>query len=205
MDPAQVDPAHPGEDVVSRLIAGQVDGRPVTDAELREMCFLLYVAGMDTTAGVFSYLFRHLAEHPEHRHWLRDDPTRIEAFVEEVLRHYSVVATSRVVRDDVEFAGCPMTAGDRIVLSTTGANRDPRQFADADRFLPDRQPNRHLAFGAGIHRCVGAPLARMELRMAVDEWLRAIPDFTVAPGALITQHVGGAAGLDSLPWAWDSP
>ena len=88
------------------------------------------------------------------------------------------------------------------MLSTTGANRDPRQFAQADRFVPDRQPNRHLAFGAGIHRCVGAPLARMELRVAVDEWLRAIPEFAIADGAIITQHVGGAAGLDQLPLVW---
>ena len=166
------------------------------------MCFLLYVAGMDTTAGVFSYALRHLAEHPEHRQLLSGDPTAIEAFVEEVLRYYSIVATSRVVRVDREFAGCPMRAGDRVVLSTTGANRDPRQFADADRFIPDRAPNRHVAFGVGIHRCVGAPLARMELRVAIDEWLRAIPNFSVAPAALITQHVGGAAGLDVLPLVW---
>lgn len=192
----------PGDDVVSHLLGTQVDGRPVTDDELREMCFLLYVAGMDTTAGVFSYAFRHLAEHPEHRRLLIDNPAAIESFVEEVLRFYSIVATSRVVCDDVEFAGCPMRTGDRIVLSTTGANRDPRQFADADRFIPDRAPNRHIAFGAGIHRCVGAPLARMELRVAIDEWLRVIPDFSIATGTTIIQHVGGAAGLDALPLVW---
>ncbi len=191
-----------GEDVVSRLLAAQIDGRPVTDGELREICFLLYVAGMDTTAGVFSYAFHHLAEHPEHRKMLIAEPAAIDAFVEEVLRYYSIVATSRVVRDDVEFAGCPMQAGDRIVLSTTGANRDPRQFVDADQFIADRAPNRHIAFGAGIHRCVGAPLARMELRVAIDEWLRVIPGFCVAEGATITQHVGGAAGLDKLGLEW---
>jgi cytochrome P450 len=151
---------------------------------------------------VFSYAFRHLAEHPEHRQMLIDNPAAIDAFVEEVLRYYSIVSTSRVVRDDVEFAGCPMRAGDRIVLSTTGANRDPRQFTDADQFIPDRTPNRHIAFGAGIHRCVGAPLARMELRVSIDEWLRVIPNFSVASGANITQHVGGAAGLDTLALEW---
>ena len=192
----------PGDDVVSRLLDGQIDGRPVADGELREMCFLLYVAGMDTTAGVFSYAFRHLAEHPEHRRMLIDNPAAIDPFIEEVLRYYSIVATSRVVRDDVEFAGCPMRTGDRIVLSTTGANRDPRQFVDADQFVPDRTPNRHIAFGAGIHRCVGAPLARMELRVAIDEWLCVIPDFAVANDAIVTQHVGGAAGLDNLPLDW---
>ncbi len=194
--------SQPTDDVISRLLAGEVDGRPVTDAEVREMCFLLYVAGMDTTAGTLGYTFRHLATHPEHRRLLIDEPGRIDAFVDECLRYYSTVATSRVVRDDVEFAECPMRSGDRIVLSTTGANRDPRQFADADQFVPDRQPNRHIAFGAGIHRCVGAPLARMELRVAVDEWLRVIPDFAIADDAVITQHVGGAAGLDQLALVW---
>ncbi|MDO8364187.1 MAG: cytochrome P450 [Actinomycetota bacterium] len=192
----------PGDDVVSRLLDAQVGDRPITDAELLEICFLFYVAGMDTTSGVLSYVFQHLAQRPDHRRLLRERPHMIEPFVEECLRYYSIVATSRVVRDDVEFAACPMHAGDRIVVSTTGANRDPRHFPNADEFVIDRSPNRHLAFGAGIHRCVGAPLARLEVRIAVQEWLRTFPEFSIDPHVPITQHVGGSAGLDNLPLVW---
>ena len=191
-----------GDDLLSSLIDVQIDGRPITDDELREISMLLYIAGMDTVAGLISYAFQHLAEHPEHRAYLRDDPSRVPVAVEEFLRFFSVASPARVVRDDTVFAGCPMRAGDRVVLATWPANRDPRQFADADTFVIDRAVNRHSAFGLGIHRCVGSHLARLELRVAIEEWLTRIPEFSVAPGVTITQHVAGAAGLDNLPLVW---
>lgn len=194
--------AAPGDDVISSLLDVQIDGRPITDDELREMAMLLYIAGMDTVAGLVSYVLQHLAEHPEHRTYLRGDVARVPAAVEELLRFYSVTSPARVVRTDTEFAGCPMHTGDRVVLATWPANRDPRAFPDADRFVIDRQVNRHCAFGVGIHRCLGSHLARLELRVVIEEWLTRIPDFAVEPGAVITQHVAGAAGLDNLPLIW---
>lgn len=192
----------PRDDIVTHLVTARIDDRPLTDEELLETCFLLYMAGLDTVAGMLTYTFKHLAEHPEHQELVRSDPASIEGVVEECLRMYAIVTTSRVVTRDVEFAGCPMKAGDRIVTPTASANRDPAEFPDADRFIPDRSPNRHIAFGAGPHRCVGSHLARLELRVALEEWHRRIPQYRIPDGAEIRQHVGGVAGMDALPLEW---
>jgi cytochrome P450 len=192
----------PGDDVVSALLHADIAGRPITDDELLEVAMLMYVAGMDTVAGMLSYVLQHLATHPEHREALRADPAKVPLAVEEFLRYYSVASPARLVREDGEIAGCPMKAGDRVVLATWPANRDPRQFADAGEFVIDREANRHCAFGVGVHRCVGSHLARLELRVGIEEWLARIADFAVEPGAVITQHVAGAAGLDTLPLIW---
>jgi cytochrome P450 len=112
------------------------------------------------------------------------------------------VSVARVVRDDGKYAGCPLRHDDRVILCTGAANRDPRQFDDAEKFIGDRSPNRHIAFGAGIHRCLGSHLARLELRIAIEEWLARVPEFEVAPGTELRHHVGGAAGLDNLPLVW---
>lgn len=194
--------ANPGDDVVSTLLGVQVGDHEITDEELLEIAMLMYVAGMDTVAGMLTYVIAHLARHPDQREYLRADPARVPTAVEEFLRYYSIASPARLVRDDVDYAGCPMQQGDRVVLATWPANRDPRQFADADTFVIDREGNRHCAFGIGIHRCIGSNLARLEIRVAIEEWLRLIPEFTIPEGAVITQHVGGAAGLDTLPLVW---
>ncbi len=194
--------AEPREDIVSRLLRSEIDGRPLVDGELMAICFLLYMAGLDTVAGMLGYIFRHLAEHPGDRKLLRERPELIPDAVEEFLRLYPIVNTSRVVTRDVEYAGCPMRAGDRVVLSTAPPCRDPREFPDADQFVIDRTRNRHLAFGAGPHRCLGSHLARVELAVAIEEWHRRIPEYRIAEGAEISQHIGGVAGLDRLPLAW---
>jgi cytochrome P450 len=194
--------AEPTDDIVSHLVTMTVDGRPLTMEELLETCFLLYMAGLDTVAGMLTYTFKHLAEHPEHQQLVRERPEAIPNVVEECLRMYAIVTTSRVVTRDVDFAGCPMKAGDRIVTPTASANRDPAEFDRAGEFDPDRSPNRHIAFGAGPHRCVGSHLARLELRVALEEWHRRIPTYRIPDDAAITQHVGGVAGVESLPLTW---
>jgi cytochrome P450 len=190
------------DDIVSYLLDTRVDGRPLDDDELRMICTLLYSAGLDTVAGELGFMFHHLALHPEHRRAIIDDPGRIPGFVEETLRAYSIVTTNRIVTRDVEFAGCPMKAGDRVLLSMPAADRDPREFPDADAFDMDRPVNRHIAFANGPHRCLGSHLARLELRVAVEEWHRRIPEYRLAEGAEIQVHVGGVAGVDSLPLVW---
>jgi cytochrome P450 len=194
----------PRGDLVTYLTHAKVDDRPLTDMELLAISFLLYMAGLDTVAGMLTYIFRHLAEHPDHRKTLREHPESIPDAVEEFLRYYAIVTTSRFVTRDVEFAGCPMRAGDRVVLPTAASNRDPRQLADADKFILDRPQNRHLSFGGGPHRCLGSHLARVELAVAIEEWHRRIPDYCIEPGARITQHVAGVAGLDTLPLIWET-
>jgi cytochrome P450 len=190
------------DDITSYLLDLEIDGRPLDDAELQQICTLLYAAGLDTVAGELGYMFFHLATHPEHRRLVTEQPDRIPAFVEEALRMYSIVTTNRIVTRDVEFAGCPMKAGDRVLLSMPAANRDPLQFADAATFDVDRESNRHIAFAAGPHRCLGSHLARLEMQIAVEEWHRRIPEYSLADGAEVTFHIGGVAGVDTLPLEW---
>jgi cytochrome P450 len=119
--------------------------------------------------------------------------------IEELLRAYSPVTMARVVTEDVEFEGCPMKAGDKVLMNFPGANRDPAAFEDADTVVLDRQLNRHVAFGSGIHRCAGSNLARMELQVALEEWLHRIPEFRLADGAEVTWAGGQVRGPRQLP------
>jgi cytochrome P450 len=193
----------PADDLLTLLLDARLDGEPLTEDALVGMGFLLYLAGLDTVANTLSYTVRHLAQHPDQRHDLTARPERWVRAIEEFLRVYSIVTTPRVVTRDTDFAGCPMKAGDRIVLPTVAANLDPLAFDDAGSFDPDRAHNRHLAFGAGPHRCVGAHLARLELRVFLEEWHRRLADYSVAPGAEIHESVGAVAGLNNLPLVWD--
>jgi cytochrome P450 len=190
------------DDIVSYLLDARIDGRALDDTELQQICTLLYAAGLDTVAGELGYMFFHLATHPEHRRLVTEEPERIPAFVEETLRMYSIVTTNRIVTRDVDFAGCPMKAGDRVLLSMPAADRDPLQFPDADTFDVDRASNRHIAFAAGPHRCLGSHLARLELQIAVEEWHRRIPEYALAAEGEVSFHVGGVAGVDALPLEW---
>ena len=195
--------AEPRDDIVSYLLTCEVDGRPLSDDELRTMLFLLYVAGLDTVAGELGYAFLHLAEHPEHRQMITEEPETIPAFLEEVLRMNAIVTTARLVTADTEFAGCPMKKGDRLVLPTAAANLDPAEFDEPLTFVADRPANRHITFGAGPHRCLGSHLARLELRVAMEEWHRRIPDYRIADGAVVEHRVaGGVGGLRGLPLVW---
>ncbi|MCU1454188.1 MAG: Cytochrome [Acidimicrobiales bacterium] len=195
--------AEPRDDLLSQLLAAEVDGEPIGELELYAMTFLLYLAGLDTVANVLAYSFWHLAEHPDQRQALLDDPGDWPVAIEELMRLYSIATTVRVVTRDVEYAGCPMKAGDRVVLPTAAAGRDPAQFERAGELVADRKPNRHLAFGGGPHRCVGAHLARLELRVAMEEWHARIPHYRLAEAATIHEHVGPVAGPDHVPLVWD--
>ena len=175
--------AERADDIVSYLLDLEIDGRPLDDTELQQICTLLYAAGLDTVAGRARLHVPAPGTHPEHRRLVTDEPERIPAFVEETLRAYSIVTTNRIVTRDVEFAGCPMKAGDRVLLSIPAADRDPLQFADAGTFDVDRASNRHIAFAAGPHRCLGSHLARLELQIAVEEWHRRIPEYTLVDDA----------------------
>jgi len=193
----------PRDDIVSFLLSSTIDGRPLDAGELQDTLFMLYMAGLDTVAGMLGYGFKHLAEHPEHRRLVTEHPESIPTAIEEIFRYYAHVTTARVVAKDVEFAGCPMRQGDRIVLPYPSANRDPKEFADPDTFVIDRSPNRHIAFGAGPHRCAGSHLARLELRFALEEWHARIPDYEVPPGTTFSHEVWGVTTLAAVPLRWE--
>jgi len=194
--------AEPRDDMISHLLRSTVDDRALTEDELYQLGFLLYLAGLDTVANVLTYSFRYLAGNPGLRRLLGDEPDRIPDAVEEFLRFFSIASTVRVVTRDAQFAGCPMKAGDRVVLPTAAAGRDGDQFLHPDEIRLDRFPNPHLAFGAGPHRCPGAHLARLELRIALEEWHRRIPHYELASDQPIVETVGAVAGLSALPLRW---
>lgn len=191
--------ANPLDDFISELLSAENDGEPIGVPVVMGMCALLLIAGIDTTWSSIGSTMWHLATHPADRRRLIAEPELLPTAIEEFLRAYSPVTMARRLTNDVEFGGCPMKAGDRILMNFPAANRDPEVFPDADKVILDRQHNRHVAFGAGIHRCAGSNLARMEIRVAVQEWLARIPDFEVTDPADVTWAGGQVRGPRSIP------
>lgn len=185
---------NPREDDLITDLLNSGDKYPVTDQYVIGVCNLMLVAGIDTTWSAIGSSLWHLAQHPEHCQQLRDNPDLWPTAIEELLRAYSPVTMARIVDHDTEFQGCPMKAGDRILMAFPAANRDPRQFANPDDVILDREHNRHVAFGSGIHRCAGSNLARLELRVALQVWLERIPQFSLIDPAGVTWAGGQVHG-----------
>ncbi|MDY7106603.1 MAG: cytochrome P450 [Actinomycetota bacterium] len=187
--------ANPREDdLITRLVQAEIDGEPLSDEHILGTCNLMLVAGIDTTWSAIGSALWHLAQHPEHRRQLRDDPELWPLAIEELLRAYAPVTMARVVTTDTTYAGCPMHEGDKVIMAFPAANRDPAVFEDPDVVQLDRLGNRHLAFGSGIHRCAGSNLARLELRVATQVFLERIPDFELVDPAAVTWAGGQVRG-----------
>jgi cytochrome P450 len=199
------DPAPREGDLASHILHSTFDDRPLTDAEMLDMLTVLVLAGLDTTRAELGYMFRHLAERPEHRRALIEQPDLIPGAVEEVLRYYTIVfGDGRKVTRDVEFHGVELKQGDMVYALVSAANRDPDAYERAEQFVIDRTRNNHMGFANGPHRCLGMHLARREMQLALEEWLRAIPDFRIAEGAELFERGGGAMmTLTSLPLVWE--
>ena len=187
--------ANPREnDLITELLASTVDGEPVPETYVVGVCNLMLVAGIDTTWSAIGSSLWHLAQHPEDRRRLSDEPDLWPTAIEELLRAYSPVTMARMVERDTEFQGCPMKEGDRVLLAFPAANRDPRMFDRPDEVILDRGHNRHVAFGSGIHRCAGSNLARLELRVALQTWLSRIPEFELVDPSAVTWAGGQVRG-----------
>ncbi len=194
--------ADPRDDLATLVATAEIDGEPVPRELQTGYLNLLILAGIDTTwSGIGSGLW-HFARHGDDRRRLadtpHDDPLWVQA-TEEVLRFYSPVTMARQVVADTEVGGCPVHAGDQVLLTFPAANRDPAVFDDADEFVMDRAVNRHSAFGLGIHRCVGSNLARMEMLVALQEWITAFPDYELDDRAPTTWASGQVRGPRSIP------
>jgi cytochrome P450 len=187
------------DDIVSALLEGEVDGEPVTEEEYHNVCVLLFAAGLETVTASLGNITWWLAEHPAERQRLIDDPALISKAVEEFLRYESIVAPGRVVAQETELGGQHLVPGDRIMVLTGSAGRDEAVFEQPDEVIFERSPNRHLAFGGGPHRCLGSHLARMELRLAVEEICRSMPNFEITPGATVERSMGMIKNFDALP------
>ena len=191
------------EDLISWLLDSEIDGRPVTDEEMLGYCILLFAAGLDTVANSMAFGMDHLARDPALQDRLRADLSLIPEAVEEILRCYGVVLACRNVAQDGEFHGISLKAGERVTLMLPVGNLDPGLFPDPQRFDVDRDNKVHMTFNTGPHRCIGSHLARIELNVLFEEWLRRMPNVRHDPAAATTYRTGLILALATLPLVWD--
>jgi cytochrome P450 len=190
----------PADDLITTLMKAKYpNGQPLSDEHVLGSIRLLLIAGIDTTWSAIGSSLWHLARTPADRERLVREPGLIPTAVEELLRAYSPVTMAREVMKETVVSGCPVKPGNMVLLSFPAANRDPMMFPDADKVVIDRKENRHAAFGLGIHRCVGSNLARMEMIVAIEEWLKRIPDFSLDPAGKVTWSEGTVRGPRQLP------
>src|SRR5271169_1858314 len=190
----------PSDDLISTLMkAKDKNGDPLSDQHVLGSLRLLLIAGIDTTWSAIGSSLWHLAKTPADRARLVAEPALMPSAVEELLRAYAPVTMAREVMKETVISGCPIKPGNMVLLSFPAANRDPAMFPDADKVVIDRKENRHAAFGLGIHRCVGSNLARMEMTVALEQWLKRIPDFRLDPAGQVKWSEGTVRGPRQLP------
>lgn len=194
---------NPSDDMLGRIVAGKIDGRPLSDADILGECIVLLLGGLDTVASTLGFIARFLATHRSAREQLRTQPERLGAAVEELIRRHSVASTPRVAAADVELDGIRLLRGDRIWIGTWFHALDETRWIDPLQVDWQRDA-RHCAFGAGIHRCPGAPLARNEIKVFLAEWLQRIPDFWIEAGATSLAVSGQVNGMLRLPLVWSN-
>lgn len=195
---------NPGDDMISRIACTDIGGRPITDSEAVGACTHLMIAGLDTVSSLLGFVMRFLARNAEHRRALVADPRRIPQAVKELIRRFPLVVMSREVRADTILRGVRLRRGDMITIPTMLYNLDPTVYPDPLGVDWTRPVLTTCTFGHGTHRCVGAPLGQREVTIALEEWLRRIPDFRVPEGDLVGVRGGVVAVLDRLPLAWET-
>ncbi|HVB70117.1 MAG TPA: cytochrome P450 [Acidimicrobiales bacterium] len=191
--------ANPRDDLTSYLLNVEVAGEKLAIEHVFGTIILVLIAGIDTTWSAIGSSLWHLGQNPDDLARLVAEPDLMPIALEEFLRFYAPVTMARLVKHDMEYLGCPMKEYDWLMLGFPAANRDPVAFKDADKFIIDRMENRHLAFGLGIHRCVGSNLARLELRVALEEFIARFPRFELADSAAVTWAPGMIRGPRNLP------
>ena len=195
--------AHPRDDLTAALLAAEIDGDRLDDLEILGFLFLMIIAGNETTTKLLGNAVYWLAHNPEQRRLVMADPETIPRWVEETLRYDgSTQALARTVVGDVELHGRTMRDGDRVVLLVGSANRDERVFPDPERYDLMRDTNAMLSFGQGTHFCLGAALARLEARVALEEVQRRFPGYTVDEAGIARVHSVNVRGFASLPIAF---
>lgn len=191
--------ANPRDDLITFLLESEMHGEKLTPFHVARTVGLLLIAGIDTTWSAIGASLWHLAKTPADLERLVAEPELLPTAIEEFLRAYAPVTMARLVKEDVEYKGCPMKAEEWVLLPFPAANRDPAMFDRPDEIIIDRQVNRHAAFGLGAHRCAGSHLARMELRVALEVWLANFPRFSLTDPSAVTWSAGQVRGPRTLP------
>jgi cytochrome P450 len=196
--------AEPRDDILDHFLRAEIDGEKLTREEILDICFLFLIAGLDTVTDTLTCSFAFLAQHPDHRRQIATDPSVIPAAIEELLRWETPVPNVfRMATVDTELGSCPVKAGSFVSINLGAVNLDTGDMDDAFDVRFDRTENRHLAFGGGVHRCLGSHLARRELRIAMREWHRRIPDYELVPG-LELEYPLGLRSVENLQLRWPS-
>ncbi|CAN7573934.1 cytochrome P450 [Pseudomonas umsongensis] len=194
--------AKPGNDLLSSIAIAKVDGELLNDYDLTGMLTLLLLAGLDTVASMMGFFARFFALNPAHRRQLIEDPSLINNAVEELLRRYPIANLAREVTQDFEYHGVCLKTGDMVVVPTALDGLDERRFEVPLTVDFNRDKPIHATFGGGVHRCMGSMLARTELRLFIEEWLKRIPDFEIKPGTEVKFAARAVATITSLPLVW---
>lgn len=193
----------PGDDLISYLLAAETDGRRLSVDEILAMCFVLFLGGMDTVTNVTSFTFQHLAGDPALQQRLAADPSLMPRFAEEGLRMFGVIGTPRLVVQDHDAFGVSFRKGEMVLNALWQSGRDDRKLDRPDAFDIDREQMPHLNFSTGPHMCLGHALARAEMQILAEEWLKQVPAFRAKPGLRHGFRIGTVIAIESLPIAWE--
>jgi cytochrome P450 len=190
------------DDFLSMFLDAEVDGHRLSNDDVLDIGYLFFLAGLDTVTASLDCMLSYLAQNPEQRRRLVEDPSLIQHAIEEMLRWESPVqGVVRITTGETEIGGCPIPANQVVTVMLGSANTDERAWKDVDTVDFDREENRHLAFGGGAHRCLGSHLARMELRVALEEWHQAIPDYAIKDGVTLL-YSQGLRAVENLELVW---
>jgi cytochrome P450 len=196
--------ANPGDDLLSTLIKGQVDGQPVPFEAALSMCSTVFIGGMDTVVSLLSFIMHYLAEHPEQRKLICDSRDKIgNNIVDELLRRFGVANIRRLATGDFNYRGIDYKRGERLVILTPILNLDPAYAENPLEVDFTRKQQMNLSFGSGPHRCPGAPLARFEIAVFLEEWFKVIPEFSLKPGVEVQIGTGLVWSPLAVPLVWD--
>ena len=194
--------AAPDDGLVSRIVHAEIDGQPISEREAFGFVTFLFIAGLDTVFATLNNIWVWLAQNPERRKEIIDNPDKINAVVEELLRVHSVTFSGRTVAQDVTLRGVQLKKGDKITSILPACNFDPKVFPNPTEVDFNRPKKIILAFTVGVHSCMGAHLARLEVKIALQEWLRRIPEFKLKDGFKAEYRPGGVVGPERVQLEW---
>lgn len=192
----------PGDDLLSAVIHGKIDGRPLSDVDLMSMLLTILFGGLDTVASTMGFIANFLAGSPDHRRQLREEPALMDHAIEELMRRFSPSNTARTMTRDYDYQGVHFRAGDKVYVSPVLAGMDETRYPDAMKIDFRRKDVVHQSFGAGPHRCAGAMLAKLELKVFLTQWLARIPEFRIRPGERVLFGTGQVNCVERLVLTW---